>query len=132
MGNDLTFSITGVDELIDKMGTYPQKFLDKGVRNALNAGAEPMRLEISARSLVLTGFEQDHVAKVTTISARNDKAEVLIGWVRKAFYAMFSEFGTKNQPAHPVMRPAFQAKAQECIDVVTQKLTETFQEVFKQ
>jgi len=132
LAEPISFKIEGADELFAKMATYPQRFLDKGTRNALSEGAEVIRKEISARSLVLTGFEQDHVAKRVTVSTKSDRAEALVGWVKKAYYAMFSEFGTKNQPAHPVMRPAFETTKNAAMQKVIDKLRDTFNEVFHQ
>src|SRR5271166_4974074 len=117
MGDVFTFKITGIEEVGEKMRTYPEKFLAKGVRKALLAAGEVFRSAISAaapRSEDEThghppGFLAEHIAMKATVSTKNDRGEVKVGPVAKAFYAMFPEFGTRHQPAKPFIRPAFEA-----------------------
>lgn len=137
MGDLVTVKITGVEELGERMREFPDKLLVKGVRNALRAGGELLRLALSAaapRAEDVThghepGFLADHIAAKATVSTKNDKGSVKVGPVAKAFWGMFPEFGTRHQPAKPWMRPTFEANAQKALDAFVDSLKETFKEV---
>lgn len=43
---------------------------------------------------------------------------------RDAFYWLWQELGTSKMPAHSYLRPAFEAKKLEAVDVTRQRLTE--------
>lgn len=79
--------------------------------------AEAIAADAKARVAVDTGLVRD------TIKARKVgpgfAAKIGIMGVRdrkKAYYAMFVEFGTKKMPARPFMTPAFEANKAEGIE----------------
>lgn len=119
------------------MHEFPEKFLAKGVREALNAGGLVLQQALQARAPVAEdethghepGFLRDHIAIKTTISTKNDKGSVMVGPVAKAFWGMFSEFGTRMQAALPWMRPAFEGDGPNALEAFVSKLREKFQEV---
>jgi hypothetical protein len=59
------------------------------------------------------------VPENTRIGKRGRK----VGWkIHRAIAAL--EYGTSTVPAYPFMRPAYESKKQEAVDVMTQKLVE--------
>lgn len=136
MADGVTVKITGLEQLSQKMQEFPEKMLKKGVRTALRAGGEVLRQAISDAAPVSEdethvhppGFLKDHIGSKVTVSVKNDTGTILVGPVKKAFYAMFPEFGTKHQPAKPFIRPAFEGNAQKALDAFVNKLREAFKE----
>ena len=73
-----------------------------------------------ANAPVRTGKMKGKVAVETEIVARGEVIEGRVG-VRKdddVFYARFVEFGTKNMPAHPFLRPAVFNHAKEIVRII--------------
>lgn len=66
----------------------------------------------------------------TYISGKGTKAK---GSQSPGVYGMFVEFGVKSRqyPAHPFMRPAFDADAQKVVDLFAAKLREDLEEAVK-
>ena len=137
MASPVKVKIKGLEELSQKIHEFPDKLVKKGVRDALRAGGEVLRGEISARaprSVDEThghppGFLAEHIGTSLSLSTRNDKGEIKVGPVKKAFYGMFPEFGTKHQAAQPYIRPAFESQKQNALDAFINKLRQAFNEV---
>jgi HK97 gp10 family phage protein len=118
------------------MHSFPEKFLRKGVKEALMAAGLVLQQALQARAPVAEdvthghepGFLRDHIAITSTISTKYDKGSVKVGPVAKAFWGMFAEFGTRLQAALPWMRPAFEGDGQNALDAFVSKLREKFQE----
>jgi HK97 gp10 family phage protein len=118
------------------MQEFPDKMLRKGVRDALRAGGEVLRQAISDGAPVSedethghpSGFLKDHIGMKVSVSVKNDTGNIKVGPVKKAFYAMFPEFGTRHQPAKPFIRPAFEGNAQSALDAFINKLKEAFKD----
>lgn len=108
--------IIGMEEL--------QEALDKGIKQATRAAlrraakeaVEPWLKLIEERAPKNTGFLMEHIVVVTKFKDGGAKLEMEIGPVKKAFYAMFAEFGTHFQEAQPFMRPAFEEGQQDVLD----------------
>jgi HK97 gp10 family phage protein len=137
MPNDVVYvKIEGLEELSARMQDFPRRVLTRGVRDALRAGAEVLRKEISNRAPVMAtqetaqghppGFLKDHIGTKLKISARNDSGEAQVGPVKKAFWGLFAEFGTKKQPMKPFIRPAFESAKQGALDAFVAKLRDAF------
>ncbi|MGN6363917.1 hypothetical protein, partial [Asticcacaulis taihuensis] len=45
-------------------------------------------------------------------------SEVFVGPLERQFYAHFAEFGTEHSAPKPYMRPAWDEKQDECMDIV--------------
>jgi len=136
MADAVTIKIEGLEQLSSQISEFPDKLVRKGVRNALRAGGEVLREAISAgapRSMDIThghepGFLADHIGMKVKTSVTNDTGSILVGPVKKAFYAMFAEFGTKHQAALPFIRPAFEGSGPSALDAFVDSLREAFQE----
>jgi HK97 gp10 family phage protein len=139
MADGVTVKIAGLEQLSQRMQDFPDKLVRKGVKDALRAGGEVLREAISAgapRSMDEThghepGFLADHIAMNVSTSVKNDRGSVKVGPVKKAFYAMFAEFGTRHQPALPFIRPAFEGNGQNALDAFVNKLREAFKDALQ-
>lgn len=136
MADGVFVKITGLEQLSQRMKDFPDKLVSKGVRASLTAGGEVFRRAISDGAPVSEdithghepGFLKDHIAAKVSVSTRQDKGSVKVGPVKKAFYAMFPEFGTRTQTAKPFIRPAFESQGQNALDAFVNKLREAFKE----
>lgn len=137
MADGVYVKIEGLEALSQKLQEFPDKLVKKGVRDSLRAGGEVLRQEASARaprSLDEThghppGFLADHIGMKLSISTKNDRGSIQVGPVKKAFWGMFAEFGTRFQSALPWLRPAFESAAQSALDAFVAKMREAFHEV---
>lgn len=76
------------------------------VDDACGDSAEAMAAGARERVPVDTGELRDSIRAEKTGELEHRAA----AGDNKAFYAMFVEMGTRNQPAHPYMIPAFEAE----------------------
>lgn len=122
----LTFS--GGQELAKAINALPSAVSIKVQREALAAGAEPMRAE--AEVLAPRGPDAPHIADNIIISiprtgladVSDEAAVVAVGPDKKYFYGFFWEFGWRYHSAHPFMRPAFDTKGAECVAIIGKQL----------
>jgi len=131
-------NVLGLKEIKSTLDKLPARLGEKVVRAALRAGAQVMRKDAQSRAPVLKkpkyGRKPGTVKKAITIKrSKRDKYGVFLtvqglsAKKIKAFkggsatkdaaynpddpwYWHFLEFGTANQPAHPFLRPAFEAQ----------------------
>src|SRR5690606_13750740 len=80
------------------------------MREALLAGAEPIREDAVRRAPRRTGFLAGHII-TEPVKGRTD--QVVIGPTKDAFYGLFQELGTSHHRAQPFLRPALEAKKDE-------------------
>lgn len=131
-------NILGLKEIKATLEKLPARLGEKVVRAALRAGAQVMRKDAQSRAPVLQkpkyGRKPGTVKNAITIRrSKRDKFGVYLGVkglsakkikdfkggkVNKKsaynpddpWYWVFLEFGTANMPAHPFLRPAFEAQ----------------------
>lgn len=124
--------LEGVDELIKFMKKAGPKLNGKHLRRATRQGAAMLRNEIRARAPSRTGRLMKNVvslgrrskrtyvkASVTVRVAQASQKRSVTGRFKRgnrgrddpkdAFYWRFLEYGTKNMPAQPFIRPAAEA-----------------------
>jgi HK97 gp10 family phage protein len=65
------------------------------------------------------------VEKSTKRTRKSGSANTNVDLKTRPAYWRFLEFGTKNMAAHPFLRPAFEAKAQDAISAIAKQLTAT-------
>lgn len=130
--------ILGLKEIKATLDRLPERLGEKVMRAALRAGAQVIRKDAQARAPVLKkpkwGRKPGTVRNAITIRrSKRDKYGVYLsvkglsgkqiklfkgGKVNKKaaynpddpWYWHFLEFGTANMPAHPFLRPAFEAQ----------------------
>lgn len=118
----------------------------KVLRDGTRAGAEVLKEEVIKRAPERTGKLKRNVVVVTMRGRRNAiTSGVHIRGVnpetgnsdntmkasnrRNAFYWRFVELGTSNMPAHPFVRPAFDARQDEATRAVIARMNKAIDEV---
>lgn len=118
----------------------------KVLRDGTRAGAEVLKEEVIKRAPERTGKLKRNVVVVTMRGRRNAiTSGVHIRGVnpetgnsdntmkasnrRNAFYWRFVELGTSNMPAHPFVRPAFDARQEEATRAVIARMNKAIDEV---
>lgn len=140
--------IEGLQELQAKLLELPKRVAKNAVRQAANAAAAVIRNEIKLRAPVYSGpVSAGHPPPGTLKRAivskyikelSNDFEAVFKVTVRKgkrftkqgkkenlsqdAYYAMWVELGTARMSARPFFRPGYEAKKQEALEALIQKL----------
>ncbi len=144
---DISFTLTGLNELAQQLQHLPDKLAGKILDRAVGAGARLIRDEVKARAPVDTGalrsqifckrehhdsaFESIYVVGVRNGVAhyannvrnrRMNRAGQTYNNAGATYYWRFLEFGTRKMAAHPFLRPAFDAKNNEAVKVITETL----------
>jgi HK97 gp10 family phage protein len=143
---DLSVKITGVDTLVDRLSTLPDKVQRREARRAARRGAIVFRDAIRRNVERLDDPRTpEKIWKNVAVqeSRRQSKAAGgivmragVMGGARKAaqkggkglpggdtFYWRFLEFGTKKLRARPFMRPAFAQQTQAATDATALELS---------
>jgi HK97 gp10 family phage protein len=143
----ITSSISGLDELEQRLREGSSKVARKVLRKAGKRGGEVIRaaIEQGAARHVETGFLEGHIVMKTAANGNEGKLVVIIGPQGDAGYfkgatrhggtaefkgeahfadvaARMLEFGSKHQPPTPFMGPAFDSSSQEALDVFVDEL----------
>jgi len=151
--SDVTCSITGLDELEQKLEQLAPKQAKTALRRAARQSAEIFEEEVEARAPRLTGMlaesfvirsrasasEEDGITGAITASVKVDakaKREVQ-GITRPYKYpfkwahleARFAEFGTVHEAARPFIGPAFEAKSEDALETFVTALVEELQKL---
>lgn len=136
----ISMTFEGGTDLVKRLNSLPAVLSLKVQRDALAAGAEPIRA--MAASLAPTGPDAPHIAENIVIgiphwTRRNpspdvsdNDAVVAVGPQKNFFYGFFWEYGwVKHPTAHPFMRPAFDTKAPESLAIIGRVLWEALRKV---
>jgi HK97 gp10 family phage protein len=137
MANDgITVEIKGLDQLQKALEELPQKVAKRGVRQALRAGAEPIKDEMVALAPKDSGFMSEHLDVKTRLMRNELAGTAYIGpngkqvyprnpkWPARtaALVAKWLEFGTRLMAKKPFMTQAFETKKQTALDAIIAKL----------
>ena len=140
-----TVKITGLEDALETLRTLPENLAKKGLKKALIAGAEPIRLSMAqkvkkgwhvwaSKSMGRSrdyGFVSDHITTKVQIHSDNMSGVARVGPVKKGFWAMFLEFGTSKMRAFPFVRPAFDENKEKSVRAFVESLRETLQTVLR-
>lgn len=125
-GGGQSIIITGVPEIDRKLRTLEPRLQKKVVRQAMRAG---MKLVESAARALAPRDSGQLAAGIKTRAARARRGtitiEVRVGegdFKGETFYGGFQEYGTKHQPAHAFMKPAFETKGEAARDATLSEL----------
>lgn len=120
--------LVGSDKALGEVGT---KATARNVLvRTLKKAAQPMLESMEANAPRDTGWTAGSLAISTTLNPSNRRdvkregkafAEVYVGSNRGSA-ALFEEFGTIKQPAHPYLRPAFDANKQTAEEIIGREL----------
>ena len=129
-------SVTGLKELQKALAELPQGIARNVLRGAVNAGATVIKAEAKVRAPALSGILKRSLYQKQIREKSNLLLQTFFVGVRQgrsskktkkgvldAFYARFVEFGTSKMPAHPFMRPAFEAKKEAAVQAIKDYLT---------
>ena len=109
-----------IKDLVKELKALPQKVQDKVVEGAVRHAARPLVVEARRLVPVRTGNLKKSIG---VTKSRQKKPHLIVfnvsprtngkydGW-----YGLFVELGTRRAAPHPYLRPAFEAKAGECIE----------------
>ena len=132
--------IEGAAELDRVLKRLPKAIGERVLANAVRAGAKIIRDEARAKAPVRVGGNLIRLGKrsskgrlpgflrsqIITAKARkgtsSDSVTIHVGPSTKAFYGLFQEFGTRNHPAKPFLRPAFDGNVEKAIKGIGVKL----------
>ena len=144
---DVNLDFSGLQDIARDLQTLSKAENNKVLRDSTRAGAEVLRQEVIDRAPEQTGKLKKNVVVVTQKSRRRGEISsgVHIRGVnpqtgnsdntmkasnrRNAFYWRFVELGTSNMPAHPFVRPAFDARQEEATRAVIARMNKAIDEV---
>lgn len=120
--------IQGLDELDKRLQQIPEKFRRKIIREVMKAAAEPVRAEIERRaprgkrlgkySSAEYGRLSENIVASGPRTKADGSASIQAGPGKDQYWGIFLEFGTVKLSARPFVRPAFDSKYQEALDVM--------------
>lgn len=122
----VSVKLHGGPDLIGRLDRLSRAASKRVQRNALLAGAEPIRAEAAAlapRSALGAPHLADNIVTGVARGQDGDETLVEVGPAAGAggndfFYGHMQEFGTVKAPAQPFMRPAFDQKAPTALRVI--------------
>lgn len=134
--------ITGLAELAKALRDLPQSVQAKALRNAVSAGAEVIRAEAARRAPVYAGKVGKGHPAPGTLKASIYKASMpdestatrevwKVDVRRRAYYAHMVERGTVKMSPRPFMRPAWDSKKDEALDVIRTRIAQAVRAAMK-
>jgi len=137
-----TFKLTGTKEMENVLRQLPAQISQKIVISALKKSAAPileearrlapvgdeskgrmrLRRNKSGKTVVSDYGKLKTNLKITNITKHRLHSATVAVTVGKAFWGMFLEFGTRNQKKTPFMRPAFESKKTESLNMLAKNL----------
>ena len=125
--SSINFDFSCIDKLQDELREMGRKGINIE-KKALEEGAEPILNEIIKNCPVRTGKAKKHL-KISKPKKEKGRLVVKIGVNKEdnseAFYLKFYEWGTsRGQVAIPFMRPAFENKKKEALEITKKVIME--------
>jgi HK97 gp10 family phage protein len=108
------------NEVATKVGRRANRLAAVEMRDVMVSTAPESKADKSPGSKKFGSLKTN--IKVRLAKARRENVIVYNVTVGRAFWGFFQEFGTRNQPAYPWMRPAFDATVRLAIDTQTGEL----------
>ena len=150
--SEITMEIEGLKELDALLRKLPERVAGNALAAAVASGARVIRDDAIARAPVDTGAMQAQIytkrvrasnafERTSIVGVRGGKAKYANNKRNrqqgragkeyanggKTYYWRFVEFGTSKMAAHPFLRPAFDAKQNEAVKAITERLDERIQ-----
>ena len=135
-----TVQLTGFTELAAALRELPQRVAKNALRSAVNAGATEIRKQVRLNAPVDTGLLKKNIFQKQIREASGPTKQTFAVGVRQGnarnkdgskkelpYYWRFIEFGTSKLPAKPFVRPAFEAKKEDAVEAIKNKLDERIQ-----
>src|SRR5262245_5389114 len=126
----VTVKVEGLSELADALEELPKATGTNVQKRALLKASEPI-FEMARRlAPVLSGALKRSIEPGTKLSRRQkmllhkqSKVEVYVGAAALP-HAHLQEFGTVHHPAHPFLRPAWDANKRRAFDMIKKELAD--------
>jgi HK97 gp10 family phage protein len=121
----LTLELKGFEELITKFDQLTLKLQKKYLKPSLKAGAKVIQVAAknkahkrsgkNARFIRVKALKRQRGRSVGSSIQTGTREQLGIPRSAKGYYPFSEEYGTKDTPAHPYMRPALAQKRGEAI-----------------
>ena len=111
-------SFDGFIDLAKELDEITKDCSDEKRKNALEKGSDIIVKDARARAPIDTGLLSREGIAAEVVSGE----EADIGWTGDAFYGRFLEMGTSKMSARPHLRPAYEAKKNQVIEVMRKEL----------
>lgn len=150
MADEVSFKITGTEELAKVLETKPaivaQRIIRQSLREAVRAWREEMiarvrkgwhvfaRTKIKGQRGTLAGREREYgvisnsIAISSEIGAGGFEGTAAVHPTKRAFWSRFLEFGTRKMPAYPFIRPAFESRKEEVLEKFVEDVRDQLRE----
>ena len=133
MAQPATVKVVGLESLGKALRELPKKVEGKILRTAMRNGtklvaaatkaAAPVDTGLLQRSFAVRALKRKKGRVGNRITIKNvDKIVTVSKEGKRHFYPAVIEYGTKNRPARPFMRPAFESSAQAAENQIANEL----------
>ena len=126
-----TATLEGADELARVLRALPKELGDPALASALRKGATVVKKEAEETAPTRTGTLRKNILVKKTKNRDRGEVAYEVGPAQKAFYGLFAEFGTIQQPARPWLRPAWEASKLQALDTIMKTLAKTIDRAAK-
>ncbi len=144
---DIDLDFSGLNDIARDLDLLSRAENNKVLRDSTRAGARVIQAEVIAKAPVKTGRTKKNVVVVTQkgrgrgqissgvhirgVNPRTGNSDTTLktGDENNAFYWRFVELGTAHAPAHPFVRPAFDAKEAEAAQVAIREMNNAIDRV---
>jgi HK97 gp10 family phage protein len=122
--------VEGLRELAQALEDLPKATARNTIKRALKKAAQPVEDAMESRAPVDTGYTSKSIGTSFTLNpaqkrdARKETkafAEIHVG-SRRGSAAGLQEYGTINQPAHPYLRPGWEATKDGALKTIASEL----------
>lgn len=118
-----TIALRGADELAKALEDIGPALEKKILARAMRDAAKPILEDAKRRAPVLSGQLRKSIKIRSMKRVGKGRVGVIISTEKgffkgETFYGAFHEFGTKNMPARPFIRPAFEANKARAVKIV--------------
>jgi HK97 gp10 family phage protein len=135
MNQDVKCEIDGLDDIEQLLEIVLPNQAKGAVRTAGRKAGKIWQDAVEETAPRDTGFLADNInISIHVGSGDSDSTgdiEVIVSPTKDAFYALFQEFGTRNQPARPFVQPAYEEKKEEVLTEFTIQLLNQLQKLAK-
>jgi HK97 gp10 family phage protein len=124
---EIITNISGLDELERTLTEGGKRAAKNFLRKVEKTAAKIFQSNAENTAPVDTGFLSDHI----NVSSRvqGDTLTVQVGPSPKAFYGLFQEFGTEDQPAQHWLNRAFEESKDEALTELINTATEMLNDI---
>ena len=128
----VTFKLEGLEQTVQALGELPKATQRNTLRRVLTKAGDPVRAAMEAMAPRDSGFTAESFGLSPTLNPRNrrasrreniDFAEIHVG-TRRGSAAHLQEFGTVNQAAQPFLRPAWDSRKDQTMEIIKDGLAE--------